>query len=54
MDIQEKNVLESRILSHLLEFAIHLLHKECQYDSAYQLFYLILNIKKRKHVNSAS
>lgn len=31
MPIQEKNVLEFRILSHLLEFAIHLLHKECQY-----------------------
>lgn len=54
MDIQEKNVLESRILSHLLEFAIHLLHKECQNISAYQLFYLILKYEKRKHVNSAS
>lgn len=54
MDIQEKNVLESCILSNLLEFAIHLLHKECQYISANQLFYLILKIKKRKHVNSAS
>lgn len=54
MDIQEKIDLESRILSHLLQFAIHLLHKECRFISAYQLFYLILKIKKRKHVNSAS